>query len=220
MDTETTLLLTEYQHRTEEIRAHSERYHRQVGYVHLYLSFLVGILGVLSGIFPGVDALQVVSINRALSVAFLVFATAFAYYLFAAVLDALYMTYLNGSRIATIEIWLNNHVGQDLLIWDSKIMPHFHGPKLIGRGLWLKPNYLTATWVFVVFSLVTASLILLFHMVIQEYFWLYATAVTLLSIFHIVQLIVVNTTAAPFIADEVLHPIHPEPSPRDDKPLS
>jgi len=189
MDPVIRVLLKGYDHRFQEMLFHSRRYHRQIRYIKFYVTIVVSVSAFLfSNMFKLFDQLNVdsqlfdVSIGIFLSLAIII-----GYYIFSTFLEALFMTYLNGGRLASLEENLNQAAGSELLSWDRKIIPNIYDISFIQIKGWFFPQYLVGVWSFLLFVFVAGILCLVSFFQDKTFFSYYFPVVFALTTFHIYQ---------------------------------
>src|ERR1700682_6364808 len=193
----TDVLLKEYDHRFNEVIFHSERYNKQADVLNLFLTSAVA-LGTLifSGStksFLGLSMSVPKEDNALIHCGFLIFAGLLVFFFFSSILNSLFMIYLNGSRIASIEKQLNISVGKEILTWDSMAMPHFFRMKPMGKHQWIRPPILAGLWIFLIFILIGVALCFLCYRFAPKFGWYYIPAIAMLVSFHIYQWKLLNT---------------------------
>jgi len=119
-------------------------------YVTIFATFFFEYFTNFDG-FKGRLPLSILFIGIALSISILLF-------LISNILDSLSHLFLLESRKATLEQHINNHFGNKILVWDSKILPFFHDTKHMHWRFFISPGWLTA-----VFSTFILKLIILAH---------------------------------------------------------
>lgn len=185
------VLMKEFDHRFTEMMFHSQRYHKQADYISLYISTVIAV-GVL--IFSdktaafltnhtvlGVHALPI------LYGMFLVFGILVVFYFFTSIMASLFMTYLNGVRMSAVEKLINEKMQRELLVWDTKIIPHFFEIGFVLEKGWLNPNTLVGIWIFLLFLFVASVFSVLCYLFLRQIFWFYFPVVVAASLFHIYQ---------------------------------
>jgi hypothetical protein len=181
------IFLKEYDHRFQEVLHHLERYDKQADYLNLFLTSIIAGAGILFS-----DKLRVY-LTPTLIFVFLLFGAAFVFYLFSAIVNSLFMIYLNGGRIAGIEREINERTGSNILNWDSVAMPHFFKLKPIGKDLWVRPTVLAGLWIFIIFLLICGILCFLCFQFAPAQARFYIPAMAFLAIFHIYQWALLNS---------------------------
>lgn len=188
------ILLKEYDHRFQEILHHLERYDKQADYLNLFLTSIIGVGGLLfSDKMRGYLTSSSTIKPQWIYASFLVFGGFLLFYLFSSIVNSLFMLYLNGGRIAAIEIEVNERFGECLLNWDSVAMPHFFRLKSVGKGLWIRPTVLAGLWILLIFLLVCGILGFLCLEFAPELSLLYIPVITFLAVFHIHQWALLNS---------------------------
>lgn len=137
------ILLAEYKARTDEITHLSTRYST----VMMSAGVLISVVLVASGFsfqwltpgFPKTNPELGNSLRQILAVVL----PAFLLYLITSAMDALHLIMINGLRRAELEKRLNQLSGDELLIWDLKVIPElFIKQNVCLKCLWIKPNIL------------------------------------------------------------------------------
>lgn len=196
------LLRAEYEHRFSEIMFHSARYHKQADYVQLFATVLLAgatfvikseVQSGLARQFGGDEG------SSLLFLLLLILALVVELHLVSSLLDSLFMLYLNGSRVVTIEKKLNELVKKDVLIWDSKVIPYFFHPHRTNVGTWVRPDYFVGLWSCSIFGTILILLGFLSEMLIPDWYTYYISALFLLGVVHIHQWIKLATTGVHFI---------------------
>lgn len=139
------ILLTEYKARRDEILMLSQRYGRLMMSVISSNSIIIAVGRMVAGYsWPEMSAASASSVAWAQAMLLLA-VPAFAYYLMASTMDALYMLQLNGLRCGELEMAINRITGKRLLAWESGVMSDtlWAGPGK-RKFLWVKPNMLQA----------------------------------------------------------------------------
>lgn len=145
------ILLAEYKARTDEITHLSTRYST----VMMSAGVLISAVLVVSGfgfqwLAPGIQK-TTYELGNSMQQILAVVLPAFILYLITAAMDALHLIMLNGLRRAELEKKLNQLSGEELLIWDLKVIPElFIKQNGCLKCLWIKPNILV--FVFLVIS--------------------------------------------------------------------
>jgi hypothetical protein len=192
------ILLKEFEHRFSEILTYTQRYQKQADYLNL---FLTSVLAVAALIFSGKtkellgqgSTLDVKDISI-LYCGFLLFSALFLFHLFASIMDVLVMLRFNGERLAAIEVQINARSGEDLLIWESRAVPHYFAVNQIRVGAWIKPNTLAGIWMFLIFILLCVSFCVLAFVFVPIFSYFYVPVVLLVMVFHLYQWMLMLTS--------------------------
>jgi|GEM_PF-4166467 len=181
------ILLNEYDHRFQEIMNNSKIYNQQVNYINM---FLTGILGIITIVFTKKDVLDLSTINIYIIPFLLIFILIFVNFLFNTLNDSLLWIFLNGARIAVIEKKINEYVNDDLLIWDSSIVPTYQNIKnRFFRTKGLKSNYLSGFYTVLIMLFVYGLLSFLCYY-LSNYFFIYFIILEILFIIlNLIQII-------------------------------
>lgn len=197
------LLAKEYDHRFSEDMFHSERYHRQVSFLQLYIATLFALSGVLfsSGAANFLEGLRLDSVVLTVAYAILlILGTCLAFYLVANLLDALFMTYINDARLSALEQRINDIVDdKTLLAWDTKIIPKMYSIDFRGykAWAWIRPQFLVGVWAFLIFLALVAILSALCYALLPwGFFLIFSPVVLLLTLFHSYQVYILNDKIA------------------------
>jgi hypothetical protein len=139
------VLLKELDQRFSGLMFHTQRYHGHVEYIQLYVTVTLGLVALLSsnkiqGLADSAPALRSLRIGTGL---LLFFAAIITFFLATTVLEAVFMIYLNRTRIAAVEKMINARTKQGLLVWELEITPHFVGSRSNG---WHNPNVFVTSW--------------------------------------------------------------------------
>ena len=155
------ILFKEYEAISQEINIEKQRYNQQTNFANMYLTVILGITG---GLLINKDLRSLLA-NPPANVGPLFFVASLAgaimgFYLVASTMDALFAVYLLGTRKAAIEKLINAEKGKDLLIWESKIWPHFYFEfnEVKARN---KPQYFVGLWVVLLLIVTNAMLTIL-----------------------------------------------------------
>jgi len=135
------LLTKDYDHRFSDVMFHSERYHRQVSFLQLYIAALLAVSGVrISGSAENLpEGFRVGSgVLKAAYLIFLILGACIAFYLVSNLLDALFMVYVNGARASILESKINDIVDDRLLIWETTIIPEMFDVRFKNLGVWIR----------------------------------------------------------------------------------
>lgn len=169
--------------------------------MHIYLSIFAGvILYLFSDNSRNAFAVLVEFKEVAYGIIF-TFLTVVLYYLISLMMDALFMTYANGVRMGMIEQLLNNGLGEDVMVWETKIISDVHGIESWSYGGWIKPNYIVAVWIGFVLVFVTGVLIFLWKIFVTNYVYVYSYVMVLLLFFHMLQWYYLHTRAIDYLVD-------------------
>ena len=193
------LLRAEYEHRFTEIMFHSTRYHKQIDFVRLFATLLLGVGALLL-----TNKASPALIHRSAAVLevfyflLLIMALILALYLFSTLMESLFMIYLNGSRIAAIEQQLNQLAGRRMVVWDSVIIPYFFSPSVLYSKAWIKPHYLVGVWSFLLFGSILGILACFCSFIVPRAFPYYLVSVIVLGLFHVQQWLALLTTGTRF----------------------
>lgn len=204
--TKVDLLLKEYDHRFEEILLHTKHYHKQSNYIYVFTSLIIALSTLMLSkntqdalINYGLDKH---SLNYFL-LFFLILSISIAFYFYSILLSSLFLTYLNGSRIAYLENMLNKIVDDDILVWDSKIIPKHYTPNNIIKSGWVNPNILSGFWAFLFLILISMALCITSYILFRAYAWFYIVPVLLLTGFHIKQWYLLHTIGIQNIRENI-----------------
>jgi len=195
------ILCRDHNNRFTEMRDHMSRYNNQIYVLHIYLSIFAGvILYLFSDNSRNAFAVLVEFKGAAYSIIF-TFLTVVLYYLISLMMDALFMTYVNGVRMGMIERLINNGFGEDVMVWETKIISDVHGIESWSYGGWIKPNYIVAVWIVFVLVFVTGVLIFLWKIFVIKYIYVYSYIMVLLLFFHMLQWYYLHTKAIDYLVD-------------------
>lgn len=195
------ILCRDHNNRFTEMRDHMSRYNNQIYVLHIYLSIFAGvILYLFSDNSRNAFAVLVEFKDVAYGIIF-IFLTVVLYYLISLMMDALFMTYANGVRMGMIEQLVNNGLGEDVMVWETKIISDVHGIESWSYGGWIKPNYIVAVWIGFVLVFVTGVLIFLWKIFVTKYFYVYSYVMVLLFFFHMLQWYYLHTRAIDYLVD-------------------
>ena len=198
---EVEVLLKEYDHRFEEMKLHSNRYHAQSNITYAYITCLIAIASFLitnNGFFYSV----LIDVRNLFVLILLIFVLIVAYYLYSLMQDALCMIYINGIRLSSIEKLINIKMNRELLLWDSKIISRYHNSKWIFKG-WIKPSFILVFWAFLMVVILNIILCIVCYSYAKIFFWWYFSISTVLFIYNIWQTFTLNTTGVRFLTDLV-----------------
>lgn len=181
------LLGAEYEHRFTEVMFHSARYHKQADQVYLlFVALLTGATLVLTKA-PTISPSSITEPMGLLYLLLLSAALGLVLMLPTAMMDSLFMIYLNGARLAAIEQLLNKAAQAEVLVWDARIVPFFFGPQFTRSQHWLKPQHVVAWWAAVLFCIVLATLGLLCWMLVPDAFLWFSGALIVVAGAYIYQ---------------------------------
>lgn len=194
------LLCKDHNNRFTEMRDHMSRYNNQVSVVYIYISIIAAFLTYLfskdsGGVF---GAFSPESAKYACGI-LLIFVSTILYYLVASMMDALFMTYANGVRMACIERNINNIFGENIWVWDAKIINEIHGVDSWYYKGWIKPNYVLAVWIALLIILATIVLIVVWQVFVESYTFVYAVIMLSVLAFHISQWYFLQTQAVAYL---------------------
>jgi hypothetical protein len=192
------ILLKEFEHRFSEILTYTQRYQKQADYLNL---FLTSVLAVAALIFSG-KTKELLGQSSTLDVkdlsilycGFLLFSALFLFHLFASIMDVLVMIRFNGERLAAIEVQINSRSGEDLLIWESRAVPHYFAVNQIRIGAWIKPNTLAGIWMFLIFILLCISFCVMAFVFVPMFSYFYVPVVLFMTVFHVYQWMLMLTS--------------------------
>jgi len=201
----TELLLMEYGNRFNEIMFHSARYHKQTDFIQVFIT--LGVL--LSPLLFSDKVAQFMNSQNwseftisGIYATFLIVGILIEYSLFAVVLDALFSIYLNGVRAAAIEKKLNIQIKEDLLVWESKIIPQIFGNLWIEKS-WVRPNLLSGIWTLFLFILISIVFCVMCFLFLPNFFWIYAPIVVLLTFFNVYQWLLLHSLGIEYIKAKI-----------------
>ncbi len=201
------LLLEEYRDRRSEIMKDLDRYDKQTVYVSGYVTLIVTGVGLLLATDPAKNTLVAQlahsTVGGAYMAMLLTFGMIVAYYFYSTVLDILSMIYLNAARCAVLERVINAAAAEELILWDSAIVPRFMDLRFWGYRFWLKPNFLVGIWAFLFLLLVTVVFVVACFVMLPTFFWGYAPAVVVITAFLIFQWIDLHRTGVPYMRSSV-----------------
>ncbi len=197
---EADILYKEYKNRFDEMLFHSNRYHRQVDYIQLYITLLVSVL---SFFFISPNLVTFVSnlgvSLQGLYITVICLAFVIALYLFSNIMDSLYMMYANGIRLANIEKEINGIAGKELMRWDSQIVPKLFASKQFTVGAWARPSILVGLWSFLFFLLVTVGLCTVSFFMTGNFFYVFTWVALLLTSFSLANWVLLHTDGISYI---------------------
>lgn len=194
LDKEIEVLLKEYDHRFEEVIFHSSRYHKQSNIVYGYIMFLIAFSSFLM---ENKDFIN--NIKGLFLFLLLIFALTFAYYLYTIMQDALFMIYLNGARISSIEKSINKILNNELLLWDSEIMKMFNEEQMGAQKGWIKPSFTMVLIAFIMVVILYIILSLICYFYARDYFYYFLITSSILLTFIVLQTLKLNTVGVEFI---------------------
>lgn len=184
------IFLKEHKNRFDEVMFHSNRYHKQVNFFQLYMTISGSLLAVLfSKEWTVVAEHMSTDTMEIIKGTLIIIAALIELYLFTNVMDALYAIYMNGRRISDIERKINSRVGEDLLTWDSRIIPRLYSAEKFFVGAWIRPNILVGLWSFAFFIFVTIGLCVASFIFVNKFFYyftpimLFIASITILNWF-------------------------------------
>jgi hypothetical protein len=192
------VLLKEFEHRFSEILTYTQRYQKQADYLNLFLTSVLAVAALIfsgktKGLLGQGSTLDVKDISI-LYCGFLLFSALFLFHLFASIMDVLVMLRFNGERLAAIELQINARSGEDLLIWESRAVPHYFAINQIRVGAWIKPNTLAGIWMFLIFILLCVSFCVLAFVFVPMFSYFYVPVVLLVMVFHLYQWMLMLTS--------------------------
>ncbi|WP_040433075.1 hypothetical protein, partial [Chlorobium ferrooxidans] len=194
------LLCIDHDNRFNEMRDHMTRYNNQVGVVYIFISIISAVITYLFSESGGKLFSAFLPINVKCAYAFLlIIISAILYYLIASMMDALFMIYANGVRMSQIERRINSIVGEDVWIWDTKIIKEVHGINSWYYDGWVKTNYVLAIWIALIIISATAVLVLVWQVFVASYVFVYGGIMLVLLIFHILQWYFLQTKAVLYL---------------------
>lgn len=181
------ILLTEYKARRDEILMLSQRYGRLMMSVISSNSIIIAVGRMVAGYWAGMPAASASSVAWAPTM-LLVAVPAFAYYLMASTMDALYLLQLNGLRCGELEMAVNRITGKRLLAWESGVMSDtlWAEPGKL-KLLWVQPNILQAVILFILMVVANLVLSILAHDIMGVAWWGYIAVLWGVLIFLIWQ---------------------------------
>lgn len=202
------ILLKEYDHRFQEVLLHSKRYHKQSNYIYIFTSIIIAVCTLIFS-----KNTQEAIINFGLDkqtlntflIFFLIISISIAYYFYSTIMEALFVIYMNGSRIAFIEESINKITGKDILVWDSKLIPRFFNPRLMYKKGWVSPNIISGIWAFLFLLIITIALCITSYMILGINALFYIIPVSLLTVYHISQWILLHTVGLQSIRENIYH---------------
>lgn len=195
------ILLKEYDKRSSEINMYINLYHKQINYIYIYVSIIVLLS---TNIIFNEQVNKLFGDNQNLTKSsFVIAGIVFLYYLFATILDTQYMMYINSSRIAAIERLINKKMDENLLAWDSEIIPYFHSLSGTNYRYWFEPNVLVGLWIFLLLSLFTLGFIAIWYILKLKYFYFFSIITLLITSFHIFQWIIFYQIGTAYINKNV-----------------
>lgn len=192
------VLLKEYEQRRNEIIAFYDRYDKQTQVLTLYLSILalltLGILGInrqehtisLPGagslkiakdLFPFVTLLGTLAITTGIVTAF---------FLISNLMEIVHVSQLLSARSGALEAAINGCLDQEVMTWDSKLVPEFYGSRW-RSGPFVEPSFLVGLWSLLIFAIVVAVFSGLSWLLMQRMFWWWAVPVWAFAAYHICE---------------------------------
>jgi uncharacterized membrane protein YedE/YeeE len=161
------VLFKEFNMRFEEMTSHMQRYHSQVNMIHLYITIIAAIAGLIFSDTTGNFLNQIPGQHFKVVVgAVLILVVCLLYYFVAMMIESLYMTYVNGKRMGAIEILINRRMEKPLLVWETQIISEIHNPKTWHYKSWVKPNFLVGIWLFALFIAITFIITILLRFLV------------------------------------------------------
>lgn len=209
------VLLKEYEARRAEINVANTQYRQTVGLSYLYLPALVTATGLFSSAVQGGTNPLFSASHSASSQQLWLFILSLAFLmgisLFAHALDSLSMMALLATRSAQIERLVNEELGSDLLVWDSRIIPRWYASSYAGKGIWIKPQFLLGSWTFLFVSATNAFLCVIMFNVAPLYAMVFSVCVAAITAFNILQWVLTLVVGSAEMERVVTEP-NPTPS--------
>ena len=199
------ILLKEYDHRFEEVKFYSERYHQQSNHLNILLTLIVGFIAAL---LPNWDKVNeffgMVRNNNYLLPFILVFVLVLTNYFYSLQNDSLAMLYLNGIRISVIEKKINAILGENLLMWDNSIIPAYHSDnKNTILGGMVKPTFISWLWSILVLACVFTLFVIVCALFAPKQLLWFLPLVLITGTFHIYQSRKLNGQGVQFLVNHV-----------------
>lgn len=182
-------LFTEYNARHQDSMFHSQRYHRQLNYLQLYVIVIVYLASLLlsnldAGELMGLKLPTAISIGVTWPI--YVLASSIAYFILANLMDALYMIFSLNARIEHIEKQINQLLGSDILTWETKLTRFLFNVKPFMKSPLLRPYYLVGLWSLTLFACLQYILVKMCFITESNIFsYIYLIFIIVLSIYHV-----------------------------------
>jgi hypothetical protein len=204
-DVRSELLLKDYDHRRQELSSLVDRYVRQgevvTGYLTVLATLAVSLIAPPAGIL-GLIASRVNSSYFCGTV--LSLGVAIAYFLISNLMEILNLIQIQAARSAAVEKKLNGLAGEELLVFDSEIIPFVYGAKKWRHGWSINPPILIGVWASAILTIAMTLLVLLSLARMPGLFTsLYAICVVLFLVFHAQQWWSLVTVRRAFVYDYI-----------------
>ncbi|MDR2065670.1 MAG: hypothetical protein LBP85_08205 [Prevotellaceae bacterium] len=112
------------------------------------------------------------------------------------------MIYINGTRIKVIEKLLNKETNSDYLIFEEKIIPFFHSPKLFHVNGFLKPPYLVLFWMVSIILIYSFLLCCLCFLIANTFFVSFSLFIFFFTTITLYQFYSINTVGVDLITKQ------------------
>ena len=183
------MLMNEYNVRNNESIFHSQRYHKQLKYIQIYVVIAVSLFSLLI-VNPRfsfhTDSNIILFFNDTIIYSLFALTSILAFFIISNFMDSLYMIFSNNARIASIERQLNKIVDQDIMVWESHTTNFILSTNPFMKFPWIRPYYLVGLWSIVLFTGIQFMLIYLSFIIVNGIFcWIYLIVSFILSIYHI-----------------------------------
>lgn len=196
------ILLEEYRSLVTLFNTSVPDYKQQISHLGIYATIFGGLLiYVFSGNFDQHSdeiSYQIFAITLLLISMFIL------YYLITNLLDTLAHMYYIEFRINAIERLVNHELGEDLLIWESKIITSIHDVKFSHYKVWINTAYTYAACLFVIECGLTFLHWMLCYKYAPGFLTFYVDITAFCSLFLVYQAYLFNFKAAPHIHNIVM----------------
>lgn len=194
------LLCDEQERRFSEVQGCLQAYRAHTRYIFAFGTLLAALASVAVGLQDIEEAPTQALVRIGAGLGITVLAVVFLYFV-AHLADAVFWMLINGIRIGHIERALNEAAGEQVLVWETDIVPGVRSWVRIS-GAYFQPLYPMLLWLLLLGTLIVSILIVAWHLLVQSFTFLFGIALVLALVFHAQQLLAMHL-ALPDIAERV-----------------
>lgn len=198
------LLIKEYDHRFTENSQYIGIYHKQLDFFKIFVTVMVALVSNVFFNEPVQEFIHNHPAQMEIACHFLiVIALLTIAYFYNTLMTVLFLMYINGARMASIEKKINTLFGDDILLWQHRIIGHFYDISTLRTKWWFNPNHLHGLTIFILIIVLSFAILMLCGMVLPKFLFFYCFIIIPCTIFYIGQWILLNQEGAKYIYQSV-----------------
>lgn len=186
------ILLKEYDAANSNYNNVLSEYRQQINFMNIY----IGVLGAVVFFLLKDETKKYIDQNLNSDYAYFIFlliSISVMFYIYSLGIDIVYNLYLCEGRAAAVEEKINKYVGEDLLVWNCRAIPHFN-LNFTSSNWWISPPFLLGVFNgFMVLFVTVLHCGLAYILIKGEFPKFVFISVTPLILFYLIYQLFINT---------------------------